>query len=161
MKHKSISILLVVFALFTFNARAAEKMAMDAPALFNSESAASGDFTMIVSGNGKIVAKPKAIFTTGGHYEGTALPYLISTPKSILYPRWAVRQGWKGKLVLAIEVFENGTVGKYKVMQSTGYKMLDEAAIKAVQTWVFSPALKDGKAFHTCVQIPILFDLQD
>ena len=160
MKLKSILVFLAVFVLSASNLHAAEKMTFDAPALLNAE-APSGDFTMVVSGNGKAVARPKAIFTMGEDAEGMSLPYLISTPKPILYPRWAVRQGWKGKLVLAIEIFGNGTVGKYQVMQSTGYKMLDDAATKAVQTWIFSPAIKDGKAVHTCVQIPILFDLQD
>lgn len=114
---------------------------------------------IVISGNGEIQAKPGMVFSEGNRDSGTVLPYLISHPKPLVYPRWAVRQGWTGKLVIAIEIKVDGTVGRTKVMQSSGHKMLDEAGDKAVKTWLFHPAMKNGQPFVTCIQIPILFQL--
>ena len=156
---KQISFFVLSLMMFAASALAADNFTAE-PVLMQNEKAAAGDVFAIVTGSGQVISKPGAIFTQGGDYKGMELPYLISNPKPIVYPRWAVRQGWTGQLELAIEIFENGRVGKYKVMKSTGHEMLDKAAIKSVQTWKFHPAMKNGKAIHTCVQIPILFDLQ-
>ena len=158
MKNRILTVL-ISLTVFAASAYATEKMAIDPAAMLKGD-ASPATYTMIVSGNGQVETKPGAVFTTGKEDAAMQLPYLISNPKPIVYPRWAVRQGWKGELVLALEIFKNGGVGRYKVMQSTGYQMLDNAAIKSVKTWKFSPAMKDGKAVLTCVQIPILFDLK-
>ena len=144
--------------LFATAAFAAEPLSME-PAVIQNEKAPS-DAMAVVTGSGQMMTKPGAVFSTGGDDTGMALPYLASNPKPIVYPRWAVRQGWTGKIVLAIEIFKDGNVGRYKIMQSTGYKMLDHAAVQAVQVWKFHPARKNGQAIHTCVQIPILFELR-
>ncbi len=108
---------------------------------------------------GQVIGKPGALFTQGGHYENMELPYLLSNPEPIIYPRWAVRQGWEGQINIAIEIMPNGSVGRTKIMQSTGYRMLDDAAHKAVKSWHFHPATENGVAVVTCIQIPILFEL--
>ena len=117
-------------------------------------------FSAVVTGDGKLTVKPGAVFTEGGDYTGLSLPYLVANPKPISYPRWAVRQGWQGKCAIAIEVLPDGALGRYKVMQSTGYRVLDNEAVKAVRSWKFHPAMKDGKPVVTCVQIPIFFRLE-
>ncbi len=88
------------------------------------------------------------------------MPYLISYSKTIAYPRWAVHQGWEGEVVLAIEILENGHVGAAVVMESSGYKILDDAALKAIKDWRFQAATLDGKAFRSCVQLPVNFQLR-
>ena len=115
-------------------------------------------FTM--TDQGELVAKAGKVFTEGGRYDNVALPYLLSQPEPIPYPRWAVRQGWEGKLDLALEILPDGTVGRTKVMQSTGFPLLDQAADKAVHGWKFHPAVENGKAVVTCIQIPIFFRLE-
>lgn len=126
----------------------------------DSNPAASNPFTMIV-GNGQMIAKPGPVFTEGGDYRDIQLPYLISTPEPIAYPRWAVRQGWQGKFSIALEILTDGKVGRFKVMKSTGHKMLDDAATSAVRQWIFHPATKDGKPVLTCIQIPVVFQLDN
>lgn len=117
-------------------------------------------FSAVVTRDGKITVKPGAVFTEAGDSRGLSLPYLISNPKPISYPRWAVRQGWQGTCEIAIEVLTGGTVGRYKVMHSAGYHVLDHEAVKAVRSWKFYPAMKDGKPVVTCVQIPVFFKLE-
>ena len=123
--------------------------------------AKEGDSGFIVTGNDKLIAHPGAVFTQGGDYSGIDLPYLNSTPQPITYPRWAIRQGWEGRITIAIEVLKDGTVGRTQVMQSTGHLILDEAAINAVKTWRFHPAMKNGQPIVECSQIPVTFKISD
>lgn len=91
--------------------------------------------------------------------KGTVLPYLISVPKPIRYPRWARRQGVEGVLVLSLEVLENGGVGRWWIIKSTGNDLLDKNAVEAVRTWKFHPLLQNGQPVKTYIQIPINFEL--
>lgn len=105
--------------------------------------------------------RPGQIFSTGTHAPDFTLPSLKEDPAPVRYPRWAVQEGWEGTFSIAIEVKTDGTVGRWKVMQSTGYSLLDEAATAAVREWRFHPATEQGKAIVMCVQVPILFELKD
>ena len=101
------------------------------------------------------------IFTTGYHPSDFALPSLKESPAPIRYPRWAVREGWEGNFSIAVEILTNGEVGRWKVMESTGYSLLDEVATQAVTAWKFHPATEKGKPIVSCIQIPIRFELKD
>lgn len=103
---------------------------------------------------------PEKIFTEVME-PGITLPYLKSDPKTIQYPRWAVQRDWKGELLMAVEVLSNGNVGRYQVMKSTGVKMLDESAAKAIKTWKFHPGKKNGKPAVMCIQVPVTFELEE
>ncbi len=119
-----------------------------------------GHFTLTVTGDGELIPSPGPVFTIGNE-EGVTLPYLLDFPKKIAYPRWAIRQGWEGNLILAVEILTDGSVGRMKVMKSTEYKLLDKTASKAIQHWKFHPAMKDGKPVLSCIQIPVDFKLKD
>lgn len=136
--------------------RVAMETAMPSSALTSMKDSGGG---FIVTGTDKLITKPGSVFAQGGNYEGIDLPYLVSTPKPIEYPRWALRQGLEGYFVIAVEVLTDGTVGRYHVMESTGHKALDEAATKAVRTWKFHPAMKNGQPIVECVQIPVTFKI--
>lgn len=103
-----------------------------------------------------ISSQPGRIFTTGESAE-FELPFLKQAPQPIRYPRWALKQGWQGELVVAVEILENGSVGRWQIMQATGHRSLDEAAVKAVRTWRFEPGKLRGKPIVSCIQIPIRF----
>ena len=117
-------------------------------------------FGIIVSANGKLTVKPGKVFTEGTEEPGTVLPELLSNPKLIVYPGAAVLQRWGGKMLVAIEILTDGSVGSYEIMQSTGHEALDRAAIEALKSWRFHPAVKEnGQPIRTCIQIPIIFQL--
>jgi len=105
-------------------------------------------------------SKPGEIFSAGTHAPDFTLPVLQGNPAPIRYPRWAVRRGWQGDFLIAVEVLENGTVGRWQVLQSTGHPLLDEAATQAVLKWKFSPATEHGREIAMCVQLPIRFELR-
>lgn len=91
--------------------------------------------------------------------EETALPYVISMPKPIPYPRWARREGFQGRLVIAIEVLEDGSVGRWRIEKSTGDEKLDKTSVDSILTWKFHPAMEKGRPVKTCIEVPINFEL--
>ena len=68
-----------------------------------------------------------------------------------LYPEKAAREKQAFKITLMVEISESGQPSVVTVIQSSGTKELDDAAVAAIKQWVFSPAidLTTGK--------PILF----
>jgi protein TonB len=88
------------------------------------------------------------------------LPYLVSIPKPVHYPKSAIRQGWEGEVVTALEILPDGSVGRSGLAESSGYDVLDQTALREAKTWQFSPALKNGKPITEYIQIPIKFKLQ-
>ena len=140
--------------------RAAEEMAK--PVALPSETQASNPLSLTVTGSGKMIPTAGPVSVGIAQYgEDVQLPYLISAPKPIQYPRWAIRQGWEGRLEIALEILADGSVGRTRVMKSTGRRLLDETAAEAVKTWRFAPAQKDGQFFLTCIEIPVSFRLEE
>jgi len=76
------------------------------------------------------------------------------------YPRLARRRGYQGIVILEVLVRRDGTPGKVRMFQSSGYRILDKAAIKAVKKWSFSPGLENGNPVDMWVRIPIRFELE-
>jgi protein TonB len=90
----------------------------------------------------------------------------------VQYPRRAVRRGIQGRLELDITLLENGELVEVAVVQSSGYKLLDNAARDAAQSAFasgkletidpvaieeFSPG-QDGKLV---IPVPVSFMLQN
>jgi len=77
-----------------------------------------------------------------------------------LYPVRAVRKGLQGRVVLNVEVLPSGEAGILKTTISSGHRVLDQAAIKAVRQWQFTPAKLAGISVLSYVQVPIQFKLR-
>ena len=150
-----------LFSVISFSQAQAQETISLEPMSAVSTAAKEADSGFIVTGSDKLITQPGALFTQGGDYTGIDLPYLISTPKPLKYPRWALRQGWEGRFSIAIEVRKDGSVGTFKVMQSTGHKILDQAATDAVRSWKFHPAMKNGQPVVECAQIPVTFKISE
>jgi protein TonB len=60
------------------------------------------------------------------------------------YPPRAERRGWAGAVRLAIEVDAAGTVVDVRVVESSGFAVLDEAARAAALAWRYEPATRGG-----------------
>ncbi len=84
--------------------------------------------------------------------------YLNNPPPS--YPMAARRNGLQGRVVLNVEVLANGASGQVTVQKSSGYTMLDNAAVQTVKTWRFVPARHGGQAVDKWFVIPIQFSLK-
>jgi protein TonB len=68
-----------------------------------------------------------------------------------VYPVEASSRGEHGSVVVLIHVSENGVATGADVTESSGYDVLDQAAIAAVRKWHFHPAIRQGQ--------PIPFDM--
>jgi protein TonB len=77
------------------------------------------------------------------------------------YPMVARRMGYHGKVVLDVEVLAEGKAGDVRLHQSSGYDILDNAALQTVKTWRFTPARRFGQAVTQRFLVPIKFSLED
>ena len=84
--------------------------------------------------------------------------YLKNSPP--IYPLMAKRRGYEGTVILEVFVSKDGKVKDLKVFRSSGHKILDKAAVKAVWKWMFQPARKGDRAIGAWVRVPIKFELK-
>ncbi len=88
-----------------------------------------------------------------------ALPiYKKNTPPK--YPIVARRRGYQGKVLLEVLVKKNGRAGPIRLARSSGYEILDKAAINVVKDWLFRPAKRGDEIVEMWVEIPIKFQLK-
>lgn len=76
-----------------------------------------------------------------------------------VYPLAARRQGIEGRVILDVAVDAEGRAIEVTVATSSGSRLLDEAALKAVRNWRFTPASLGGTPIAARVQVPITFRL--
>lgn len=87
-----------------------------------------------------------------------------STPQPVRspaprYPRDAQRRGQSGTVLLRVHVDRNGEPSGVDLVQSSGSRSLDRAAVDAVRRWRFDPAIANGQPIDGVVQVPITFNL--
>lgn len=108
-----------------------------------------------VTGNG--YGKPESVVAD--------LP-AIDTPAVILkdvkpvYPALAKRNNWSGTVVLLVEVKTDGKIGEVVIIQSSGYKILDQEVVRAVKKRQYQPDLKNGRPVVVFRRVPYTFKLE-
>jgi D-alanyl-D-alanine endopeptidase (penicillin-binding protein 7) len=75
------------------------------------------------------------------------------------YPREDLRAEHQGVVTMSFLVNEEGTVADSKVLKSTGYPAMDEAARGAIQKCRFSPALQDGRPVAQWTQVQYVWTI--
>jgi len=101
----------------------------------------------------------------GPPHEAPALPLIRAVPRYDVnppprYPPSARRRGYQGVVLLRVRVLEDGTVGEVRVVRSSGYAVLDRAALEAVKQWRFVPARRGDRPIPMEVRVPIRFSLK-
>jgi protein TonB len=64
-------------------------------------------------------------------------------------------------VVLCVGVGTQGVVLETRVDTSSGYDIIDQAAVAAVRAWRFVPARLGGAAIEAWVRVPVAFRLTD
>lgn len=77
------------------------------------------------------------------------------------YPPMARRQNQEGRVVLRVVVEPDGRASAVSVKTSSGFSLLDDAAMAAVSKWKFVPARRGSDAVSATVLVPIRFSLRD
>jgi TonB family protein len=76
------------------------------------------------------------------------------------YPAMARRMGWQGRVVMRALIGADGGVLQVTVLESSGDKLLDDAAMASVQASRYSPARsRGGRAMASALRVPISFVL--
>jgi len=88
-----------------------------------------------------------------------AKPLYRSNP-SPKYPRIARIRGYQGNVLLDVLVNKNGKVNDLKIYQSSGYPILDRAAVSSVKYWLFEPGMIGENKVNMWVRVPIRFELR-
>lgn len=99
--------------------------------------------------------------TAAGGNSGVFTPAGIGTRQDPTYPWEARRNRWQGTVLLAVTVSPSGRPIAIDIARSSGYGVLDEAAVEAVRQWRFVPARRNGVAVEDRVAVPITFRLRD
>jgi protein TonB len=84
----------------------------------------------------------------------------LSNPRP-RYPYLARRRGQEGRVLLRVEVTAAGDAAAVSLRQSSGYRLLDDAAVEAVRKWRFAPASRGGHPVAGSVDVPVSFKLTD
>lgn len=91
-----------------------------------------------------------------GRYLKSHLSYIKDIiQKNITYPDIARRKGWMGKVIVSFSIPYNGYAKEIKVIQSSGFKILDKSAEEAVRRsspFPYPPA-------EARIILPILYEL--
>lgn len=107
--------------------------------------------------------------TTNSDQEGKTSKFVMYEDPPVVvkqvdpeYPAFARKAKIQGAVILEVEVLSNGSVGAVEIKKSlmAGPGGLDEAAIRAVKQWRFSPAKSGGKPIACWVTFPCEFSLE-
>jgi iron complex outermembrane recepter protein len=87
-------------------------------------------------------------------------PIVIEAPSAV-YPAGAIAARREGTVITSLTIDEHGAVIDAAVVESAG-EDLDRAALDAVKTWKFRPALRDGATpIKSKIRIPFRFALPE
>lgn len=75
------------------------------------------------------------------------------------YPRIAQRRNWEGKVLLAFHITRDGNIKNIKINHSSGYNVLDQAAMISLQKIGQLPQLSSWLSSGMEIQIPIIYQL--
>jgi len=103
-----------------------------------------------------VAATSAAVVAGPSAAETAPIPLTQTLP---VYPSTARRRRLQGVVVVAVEVTADGAAQSVVVQRSSGYPVLDSAALDAVRNWRFTPAQRAGQAVSAAVQVPIRFRL--
>ncbi|MCS7195923.1 MAG: energy transducer TonB [Aquificaceae bacterium] len=77
--------------------------------------------------------------------------------RNISYPPLARRMGWEGRVVLAIRIGEDGSLREVRVLESSGYDILDRNAVETVRRLA---GLLPKPPVEVMVKLPVKYGLE-
>lgn len=98
--------------------------------------------------------QPEPVATAAPRFDAAYL----NNPAPV-YPRQSRRAGEAGRVVLRVLVTPEGRAGEVQLRETSGFDLLDEAAVAAVRQWRFVAARRGDITVAAWVVVPLRFDL--
>ena len=95
-----------------------------------------------------------------GSGRGALTPAVLLDGPRPVYPEWAIEQGIEGTLTVRMLVGRDGRVVRALVLKTSGYRVLDDAALAAVEKYRFRPAARDGEPVERWVEQEFVFRIR-
>lgn len=80
--------------------------------------------------------------------------------RNLKYPEIARKAGVEGRVMVHVQIDEKGNVVNTKILQSLGNNGCDEAAVEAIKSVKWKPAMQRDRAVKVWVAIPVVFKLK-
>ena len=116
-------------------------------------SSAVGDGSSPVPGN-----DPTTLYFSGGAASGKHGRFSNPAPP---YPYAAIRAQQEGVVTLQAVIDKAGKPLSVEIVQTSGFPLLDESALRTVRRWKFDPAHIGFLPVQSTIVIPIRFVLED
>lgn len=98
---------------------------------------------------------------TGPGTSGARAKPRYRTNPAPIYPPLARSRRQEGLVLLRVSVTAEGRASRVELETSSGFSILDEAALEAVREWQFEPARMGPRAIGSEIQVPVRFQLAD
>lgn len=121
---------------------------------------AAGASTKVFEGDPEPAASDGQPNTSGGDPGVFAGPVPAPGNRPPVYPPEARRRRQSGTVLVHLLIEADGRVSKATITSSSGFPLLDRAALKAVTSWRFSPATSGGIAIRCEADLPVEFVLR-
>jgi TonB family protein len=80
--------------------------------------------------------------------------------KNLVYPEKARKAGVEGRVMVWVNIDPHGEVKRMQLMKSLGHSGCDEAAMNAIKSVTWKPAMDEDKAVSVWVAVPVDFRLK-
>lgn len=77
------------------------------------------------------------------------------------YPKLAQRKNWQGKVVLSLRIKSSGKIADIKLATSSGYNILDKAAIASLQQVKSLPNISQWFNNGINIHLPVIYTLTE
>jgi protein TonB len=104
------------------------------------------------------IGKDKTTLHSSGGATVEAKPDYLKNP-SPRYPEAARKKGQHGVVLLLVSLSAQGEPKEIHIQKSSGYSLLDKAALEGVWQWKFKPASLGGISVGSQVTVPVVFNL--
>lgn len=110
------------------------------------------------NGQGSVFGLTQAQGETSSEIIITEPRYRVA-PRPPVYPRRARDLGQQGTAMVRVKLDLAGNPAEVLLLESSGYALLDHAAIRAARGWQFEPERRGGRPVAAFVHIPVRFAL--